>query len=167
MIQSGYNNGSWNGTGIMSSSAQTSPVKTAIGYAEASNLFGSFPTIYAGQTIDSTTIVTRFTVAGDANFSGKTDIQDFNRLASNFGKTNKTCYDGDVDDHGTGNLMDFHILAAAFGKYSPNQAPPQAMLIFAAEHGATAAVPLPAAVYTGAVGLLLSAYAAHRARRRR
>jgi autotransporter-associated beta strand protein/T5SS/PEP-CTERM-associated repeat protein len=167
MIQSGYNNGSWNGTGIMSSSAQTSPVKTAIGYAEASNLFGSFPTIYAGQTIDSTTIVTRFTVAGDANFSGKTDIQDFNRLASNFGKTNKTWYDGDFDYNGTVNIMDFNILAAAFGKYSPNQAPPQAMLIFAAEHGATAAVPLPAAVYTGAVGLLLSAYAAHRARRRR
>jgi autotransporter-associated beta strand protein/T5SS/PEP-CTERM-associated repeat protein len=156
MIKSGYNNGSWNGPGIISSATQTSPIKTAIAYAEASSLFSTFPATFAGQEIDSTTIVLRYTVPGDADFSGKADILDFNRLALNFGKSNMTWYDGDFDYTGTIDILDFNLLAMSFGQTSPNQAPPQALQIFAAEQGAMVAIPLPAPVATGAIGLLLS-----------
>ncbi len=165
MIKSGYNNGAWNGPGFISTLAQTSSVKTAIGYAEASDLFNTFPTQYAGQTIDSTTIVTRYTVMGDADFSGKTDILDFNVLAANFGKSNMTWRQGDFDYSGTVDILDFNLLASTFGHSAPNSAPPAALRIDAARSsGDTAAIPLPSPLKLGAVGLLLAIFAAARSR---
>jgi hypothetical protein len=165
LIKTGYNNGSWNGNGIMSTVAQSSPVKAAIGYAEASSLFSNFPATYAGQSIDSTTIVLRFTVQGDADFSGKTDILDFNALATNFGKTNMTWRQGDFDYSGTIDIVDFNILATTFGQSVPiNSAPFAGMLAAARE--STASVPLPAPVYAGAIGLI-GAFAATWTYRRR
>jgi autotransporter-associated beta strand protein len=168
MIQTGYNNGAWNGNGITSTSAQTAAgtsLKTSIAYAEASSLFGSFPTNFAGQPInDNTTILLRYTVAGDADFSGTTDINDFNALAINFGKAGMYWRQGDFNYNGTVDIFDFNILATAFGTSSPGQMP-QALRIFAAENAigpSNAAVPLPAPVYSGAAGLVLSALAAMR-----
>jgi autotransporter-associated beta strand protein len=166
MIKSGYNNGAWNGPGIMSTLAQTSATRTAIGYAEASSLFPTFPATYAGQTIDSTTIVTRYTVMGDADFSGKTDLLDFNLLAANFGKSNMTWRQGDFDYSGTVDILDFNLLAASFGRSSPNSAPPAALRIDAARFsGDAASVPLPSPLKLGAIGLLLAMLATARARR--
>ena len=67
LIQLGYNNGSWNGNGINSSSASAtfaSAHKTALGYAEASELGAAS---FSGQSVDSTAILVRYTFAGDAN----------------------------------------------------------------------------------------------------
>jgi hypothetical protein len=164
LIKTGYNNGSWNGNGIMSTAAQTAPTKAAIGYAEATSLFSTFPATYAGQPIDSTTIVLRYTVMGDANFSGKTDILDFNALAANFGKSNKTWAQGDFDYSGTVDIADFNLLATAFGKNAPiNSAPFAEMLATLRE--STASIPLPAPVYAGAIGLICVVGVAHKCRR--
>jgi hypothetical protein len=163
LIQTGYNNGSWNGNGIMSTLAQSSSVKTAIGFAEASALFSTFPATYAGQTIDSTTILLRYTVPGDATMDGKTDILDFNQLASNFGKAGMTWRQGDFNYDGAVNISDFNLLAGSFGKSVPSTQPPGAILIRANENPA---IPLPPAGYAGAVGLVLAAIFASLGRRR-
>jgi hypothetical protein len=136
----------------MSTLAQTPFTKAAIGYAEASSLFSTFPATYAGQSIDSTTIVMRYTVMGDADFSGKTDLLDFNVLAANFGKSNMTWRQGDFNYDGAINLSDFNLLAASFGQSAPTTAAPFAQFLSAARDG-TASIPLPAPVYLGVIGL--------------
>src|SRR5207253_2399094 len=77
-IKSGYAAGSWNGNGITSSAAATaasSAHKTALGYAEASALG---LTTFSGQSVDSTSVLIRYTYSGDANLDGVVDTLDFN-----------------------------------------------------------------------------------------
>jgi hypothetical protein len=52
---------------------------------------------------------------GDANLAGAVNLQDFNRLAANFGGANRTWYQGDFNYDGAVNLQDFNRLAANFG----------------------------------------------------
>jgi hypothetical protein len=112
-LQGGYNGGPWNGTGIVSANATTTGF--GIGYAEATSLFSSFPANFSGQTIDNTTVVTHLTRFGDANLSGTVDLLDFNKLAANFGQSNRVWFEGDFNYDGTVNLTDFNLLAGNFG----------------------------------------------------
>ena len=114
-LASGYANGTWNGTGIRSSAAPAQP-GTAIGYAEASDVFASFPATFAGETIDDTAVVIRHTLKGDANLDGRVNLADFNRLAAGFGWTTSTWSRGDFNYDGNSNLGDFNALAANFGR---------------------------------------------------
>jgi GH43 family beta-xylosidase len=58
----------------------------------------------------------RLSIDGDANLSGTVDILDFNLLAANFGRSNRSWQQGDFDGSGTVDLFDFNKLAASFGK---------------------------------------------------
>jgi hypothetical protein len=58
---------------------------------------------------------------GDANQSGKVDINDFNILAQNFGKSGMGFTDGDFDGSGKVDILDFNLLALNFGKSAPPQ----------------------------------------------
>jgi hypothetical protein len=113
-LTSGYNGGGWNGSGINSSAAATTPGR-AIGYAEASALFSSFPAMFLGQTVDDTAVLLRYTRSGDADLSGSVNLNDFNRLATNFGGTNAVWSQGNFNFDATTNLNDFNLLAANFG----------------------------------------------------
>jgi hypothetical protein len=79
-VVSGFAGGSWNGNGIVSSSANTS--QFGVGYGEASAL-ASVPAVFG--SVDNTAVLLRLTRYGDANLDGQVNLQDFNRLASNFG----------------------------------------------------------------------------------
>jgi hypothetical protein len=84
-----------------------------LGYGEASAI-GS-PATYLGESIDNTTVLARWTRYGDANLDGLVNLQDFNRLAANFGTSNAVWTQGDFDFNGLVNLGDFNRLAANFG----------------------------------------------------
>ena len=78
-IRAGYNSNSWTGNGLTSSMARTSPNpgeggKTALGYAEATDIFGVFPANWSGQVIDNTSVLVKYTYAGDANLDGQVDV---------------------------------------------------------------------------------------------
>src|SRR5205823_4418164 len=63
-IAAGYANGSWSGKGILSSAAAGSSSaanRAAIGYAEASSLNTQFPATFSGQSVDSTSVLLRYT----------------------------------------------------------------------------------------------------------
>jgi hypothetical protein len=56
-----------------------------------------------------------FFLQGDANHDRRVNLQDFNRLAMNFGQAGRVFSQGDFNYDGEVNLQDFNRLAAAFG----------------------------------------------------
>jgi autotransporter-associated beta strand protein len=114
LIASGYNGGTWDGDGIVSSQANASSF--GLGYGESSDVFTSFPATFSGQQVDNTAVLVRFTRYGDANLDGTVNLGDFNALAANFGATGATVWtQGDFNYDGNVNLADFNLLAANFG----------------------------------------------------
>jgi hypothetical protein len=117
-LVSGFNNGQWDGIGIMSSTAHANPVHdTAIGYADSAD----------GTGVNTTpnSIQLTYTYYGDASLDRKVDTLDFNSLAANFGGTNKGWTQADFNYDGKVDTLDFNNLAANFGKSLP-AAPPLA-----------------------------------------
>ncbi len=114
LVTGGYAGAAWNGDGIMSSTA-ASIAGTAVGFAEATDLFTTFPATFSGQQVDNTSILIKYTYYGDANLDGTVNLNDFNRLAANFGQTNRRWSHGDFDYSTNVNLNDFNRLASNFG----------------------------------------------------
>ena len=115
-LTSGYNGGAWNGPGINSMIAALPVTGTALGYAEASAIFTTFPATFAGQQVDDTSVLIRHTFYGDADLSGSLSLDDFNALAANFGAAGRQWFQGDFDFNGHVNLNDFNLLAEHFGE---------------------------------------------------
>jgi hypothetical protein len=127
LIKSGCNNGAWTGNGIASSRAAAIAVdssnahKSALGFADANHLFASFPASFIGQTVDSTSVLVRYTLAGDANLDGKVNALDFNALAANFGSPlAKFWSDGDFNYDGITSSADFIALSQNFNQAVPS-----------------------------------------------
>jgi len=114
-IKSGYNGGSWTGTGITSSTAAAqaaSAHRTAVGYMESTGA-GTF----MGQAVDPDALLVRYTYAGDGNLDGKVDLTDFTFLAANFNKTGGATWNqGDYNYDGNVDLTDFTFLASNFNQ---------------------------------------------------
>lgn len=142
-IIAGYAGGSWNGVGINSSTAAT-VAGGAVGYAEASQIFTSFPANFRGQPVDADSAIIAYTLQGDANLDGTVNISDFALLAASFNSAS-VWYRGDFNYDGSTNISDFALLASRFNQSIP--AP-------------RASVPEPAAA-----GLLLAVAAFARRRR--
>ena len=138
-----YNNGAWDRAGITT----TSGAGYGVGYGEAGAL-APVPAIFG--TVDATTVLIRGTRYGDANLDGQVNLQDFNRLASNFGASNAGWLQGDFNYDGQVNLQDFNRLASNFGLAAagPHVTPEDWARL-------GAAIPEPAgAAVVGAVALL-------------
>lgn len=114
LIVNGFAAGAWNGLGINSSSAAVTPA-FALGYAEASAIFTTFPATFGGLSVDNTSVLIAYTRSGDANLDNLVNLTDFNRLAANFGSTSAIWNQGDFNYDGLVNLTDFNRLAANFG----------------------------------------------------
>jgi len=119
-VVQGYNGGSWTGNGITSSAAAaavSSAHKTAIGVVEATDVFTTFPATFVGKSVDNTSVLVRYTYAGDSNVDGKVDLTDFTFLAANFNKSGgATWLQGDYNYDGNVNLTDFTFLASNFNQ---------------------------------------------------
>jgi hypothetical protein len=107
---SGRNGGAWNGSGINSSGAAVT-FGTAVGYAEASDVLSSSGGTFAGQFVDGSAVLVRWTFQGDANLDGKVDVADLGRLASSWQGT-AAWSGGDFDYDGTVNVADLGMLAS-------------------------------------------------------
>lgn len=119
-LQAGYNGNLWTGPGIRSTAAAGNPATRALGYAETSDLSSSFPLNFAGELLDSTAIVIRYTLPGDANLDRKVNTLDFNLLAGNFNlASGNRWYRGDFNYNGTVTSTDFNILVANYGSIMP------------------------------------------------
>ncbi len=113
LIAQGRNGGNWQGNGLTSSTAAADPLlRHALGYADNAslNLMNFF-----GEPVDADSLLIRYTRIGDANLDGSITLQDFNRLAGNFGTSGKFWHQGDLNFDGNVGLPDFNLLAANFG----------------------------------------------------
>jgi hypothetical protein len=154
-VVSGFAGGAWNGPGINSARAAGS-ANFAVGYADTADLLPAGGT-FAGQSVDGSAVLAALTRAGDANLDFVVNLADFNRLAANFGGTDKLWTDGDFDYNGLVNLQDFNRLAANFGL---SAAGPHVTPQDWARLGA--AIPEP-----GALGAMIAACSGSMLRRRR
>jgi hypothetical protein len=105
LISTGYNNGSWDGNGITTSSG--TPTR-GLGYGESS-LLGI--TTFGGISITSPSVLVKYTYLGDANLDGKVDIQDLMQLASHWNQTSQVWTGGDFNYDGVVNVSDLYALA--------------------------------------------------------
>lgn len=92
----------------------------AIGLGEASDLFTSFPAIFAGESVDSTSVLAAHTVVADANLDGTVSSSDFNLLVANYGTLAGSRWtQGDFNGDQKVNTIDFNLLAGQFGQSLP------------------------------------------------
>lgn len=148
-ITSGYDGGTWKGSGIMSSSAQANPGSYGIGYADAADA-GNPAGLASGQ------IEIMYTLLGDANLDGKVNGGDFTILAANFNQGGKTWDEGDFNYDGSVNGGDFTLLAGNFNQSATQSAVSAADLTaledFAAADGISLGnVPEPVSAATMAI----------------
>jgi hypothetical protein len=80
----------------------------------------------AGQPLTSTVRRHFFFLQGDADHDRRVNLEDFNILAANFGRSDRDFTHGDFNYDGTVNLADFNILASRFGGTLPASAAPAA-----------------------------------------
>jgi hypothetical protein len=87
MIQSGRTqNGNWNGPGIMTSMPNAASGLTGVGVGEANDLMGlrvGETALWEGQTVDVTTVIVKYTYAGDGNLDGVIDGGDYGLIDNN------------------------------------------------------------------------------------
>jgi hypothetical protein len=148
LIKTGYANGAWTGNGITSASAAaaaSSSHMTALGIAEATDIYPSLPATFKGQTVNSTSVLIRYTAVGDADLSGNVDLTDFTLLAANFNGSGKRWFKGDFNYDGSVDLTDFTMLASNFNSTVAGE--PSA--------GIGAVVPEPTALVDALAGIAL------------
>lgn len=110
-IISGRAGGAWNGNGINSSAAAANS-RLAIGSA-VSGVVGA--TTFAGEAVDSTTLLVATTLKGDANLNFVVNFDDLLLLAQNYGGSSKIWSQGDSDYNGNVNFDDLLALAQNYG----------------------------------------------------
>jgi autotransporter-associated beta strand protein len=169
-LASGYNNGEWNGTGIISSAAATQDAsggfKYGVGWADGGDGTHTVAGLSSGQ------IELKYTLLGDANLDGFVNGSDFSILAANFGQGFTNWDQGNFLFTPLINGADFSALAANFGQgdsgatVAITQADVAALDAFAAANG----LPLPtidAIPEPACMGLITMAALGVLARRRR
>jgi autotransporter-associated beta strand protein len=156
-LASGYNGGAWNGTAITTSLGD--PVNHALGYADNSVLqVGSF----SGQTVDTTSVLIKYTYYGDSDLDGDVDVGDLGNLASNW-QTAGPWTSGDFDYNGTIDVNDLGLLASNWQAGVGNPLGPSLSEALASIGLPNVSVPEPA---TGVLLLATAALKCHRRRHR-
>src|SRR5262249_13761919 len=109
LIKNAYDGGAWDQPGIKTSLGDAlDPKTTALGYADNATDFFAPRTVFSGVSIDSTSVLVKYTYQGDLDLDGDADGADIGTWATNFtGELGGTGtkkwtqgdwdYDGDVD----------------------------------------------------------------------
>jgi hypothetical protein len=121
-IQSGYNGGAWNGSGIVSSYVVTANAQgSSYGVGYADGVDGIVSGLSSGQ------IELMPTLTGDATLSGTVTFGDFQLLSQNFGGPGGWDQ-GDFDYQGTIGFGDFQLMSQNFGVSMPTPTLPASPL---------------------------------------
>jgi len=113
----------WTGNGIGSSSAAgNAAAAVAIGEAaDVFNLASGQTAMFQGQQVDSTSLLMRYTLAGDSNLDGQVDFADLVKLAQHYNSSGSWT-SGDSNYDGTIDFADLVALAQNYGGGLPASA---------------------------------------------
>ena len=101
------------------SSAKSPSALATIGIAEASSalgISGSQTKVWNGQTVDATTVLMKYTLAGDANLDGKIDGDDYFKIDAGIAGHLTGYANGDFNYDGVINADDYFIIDSHFNK---------------------------------------------------
>jgi hypothetical protein len=160
-------NGTWSGPGITSSVAAGDPSK-ALGFAESTDILGATGGNFAGQPVDGTATLVRYTLLGDANLDGIVSFPDLVILAQNYNATVSAFTDawwsrGDFNYDGVVNFADLVKLAQNYNSALATDSIPGPAPDFRSDL-ATALTPVPE---PAALATMVLACALRRGRHRR
>jgi len=116
-IAAGRGDGSWNGNGIVTSTANPGG-NTTLAIARASDVLGIGPAdagICRGQTVTGSDTLVMYTYGGDANLDGKVNVDDYGRIDSNIGLGTAGWFNGDFNYDGKINIDDYGIIDVNVG----------------------------------------------------
>ncbi len=116
-LQAGYNAGAWNGTGLLSSTAAVT-AGFSVGYGESADLNTVFPATFgAFADVDDTSILIRYTIAGDTNLDRAVNFDDLLKVAQHYSTVTpgQEWTDGDFNYDGFVNFDDLLIIAQQYG----------------------------------------------------
>jgi hypothetical protein len=114
LIASAYNYSAWDGNGIRTSMAQATEGLTTVGIATGYDLYGLGPddTVeWQGEQITGSSIILKYTYAGDMNLDGAVDAADYGvidnwvQFPGTFGYAN-----GDLNFDGLIDATDYGII---------------------------------------------------------
>ncbi|MGH7177476.1 MAG: hypothetical protein ACREJC_08865, partial [Tepidisphaeraceae bacterium] len=117
LIASGRNFGAWDGPGITSTVAlNDADSNTTLGTLEGSDYIAvSGGSTFDAQTIDSTTVVVKYTYYGDSDFSGNVTLDDYANTDGGFLLSSTGWLNGDFDGSGgSPDLDDYSLIDGAF-----------------------------------------------------
>jgi hypothetical protein len=121
LLKSGYNGGGWDGNGIMTGLGNR--LRFALGFAEASDVAAGG--MFAGQAVDGTAVVVKFTLYGDADLDGAVGFSDVVRMAQHFNSAaGATWARGDFDYDGAVGFSDLVRLAQNYDSTAVSAAAP-------------------------------------------
>lgn len=168
-LLSGRGNGSWTGSGLISSvaAAPSAAGLTAIGYVEASQLLGlsgSSTSAWNGTPVDATSLLLKYTYYGDLNFDGRVNGDDMALLDRAFAKHLPASWiNGDVNYDNMINSADYLLVDKSFALQNGGVLSPSLLATREAQFGSAyvdqliSAVPEPGStmlVGIGALGLM-------------
>jgi autotransporter-associated beta strand protein len=113
LIQSAYDGGAWDKTGITSSSARANAGAYGLGYAQGSTI-GS--TSFDGQTFTDAVLV-KYTLLGDTQLRGTVGIGDYDTVLSNYG-TAQDWSGGDFHYGGVVGIGDYDDVLSNYGAHA-------------------------------------------------
>jgi hypothetical protein len=107
----GYHSGAWNGDGIDSSTAAGTSGVTALGVELNNN--GSGGTLFStldGQAVTNTSVLVKYTYAGDANLDGTVNGSDYTLIDNGFNAGLSGWRNGDFNYDGSINSNDYLLI---------------------------------------------------------
>jgi hypothetical protein len=112
LVQDGRAGGSWTGGGLVTSEplAQSSTALASLGVAsagEALGITGNSTTLFDGQIVDASTVLVRYTFAGDADLNLDINGDDFFRIDAGFASGIASWFNGDFNYSGTIDADDY------------------------------------------------------------
>jgi hypothetical protein len=117
LIASARNGGAFTGPGLTSTAAKTAtPKNKTLGIMESAD----FKTIYgpsasfSSESIDTTSVLIKFTYYGDADLSGAVNFDDYSRTDAGFNQSRSGWMNGDYDGNGIINFDDYSLIDLAF-----------------------------------------------------
>jgi hypothetical protein len=117
-IASARAGGAWTGSGITSTAARDNPQhNTTLGVMEASEykaILNNPNATFAGEPIDSTAVLVKYTYYGDATFSGTVNFDDYVRIDIGFNAGLTGWSNGDFNYSGAVDFDDYVLIDIAF-----------------------------------------------------